>query len=489
MASGVQRFARDVSFSFASLGITALVHFILRVFLARYLGAGDLGLYTLSFTVYSFGMLFSVFGIGAALTKYVAQYKEDPPKTKFLVSSGSITAFLIGCAVGLILYFCSAPIANIFFDMPELGGLLRIVSFVFPFIALEKATLGFLNGLRRMRLFALISITQSVLTIILTIALVSWGYGPRGAVLSFVLPIILMSLFSLFSIRKSLAKPKLEYCTPAIKILLVFGGYVVLANSMGLIQTYTDSIMLGYFMTEIDVGIYAVAILLAQAIRLPSQAIQMITSPTIATHWGKNEVDNIENLINKAMKYTAIFIIPVGFLAAFLAHEIITLIFGAEFVPAVFPLQILVIGTVIVAIQSSVGGALSSTAYVSMVFKLSGVTMVANIILNLLLIPRLGITGAAIATSTAMIIDVLLHLYFIQRLIGVRIHWKWFASLLTFTALLAAATYGSGLIVSHYIGITIAFIILIVILLKYFVTREDIAQIRKIIPSGNSRDK
>ena len=489
MAIGVQRFARDVGFSFASLGITALVHFILRVFLARYLGAGDLGLYTLSFTVYSFGMLFSVFGIGAALTKYVAQYKEDTPKTNFLVSSGSIITFLIGCATGLILYFCSTPIANIFFDMPDLGALLRIVAFVFPFIALEKATLGFLNGLRRMRLFAFINITQGVLTIILTVALVLWGYGPRGAVLSFVLPIVLMSLFSLFSIRKSLARPTLEYCTSAIKMLLAFGGYIVLANSVGLIQTHTDSIMLGYFMTETEVGIYAAAILLALAIRLPSQAIQMITNPTIATYWGKDEVDNIENLINKVMKYTAVFIIPVGFLVAFLAHEIINLIFGVEFIQAVLPLQILVIGTVIATIQSSVGGALSSTAYVSMVFKLSGITMVANIILNLLLIPRLGITGAAMATSTAMIISVLLHLYFIQRLIGARIHWKWFAGLFTFTALVTAATYGFGLIASHYICIPVAFVILMVILLKYFVTREDLALIRKIIPLGNRRSK
>lgn len=481
MASGVQRFARDVSFSFASLGITALVHFILRVFLARYLGAGDLGLYTLSFTVYSFGMLFSVFGIGAALTKYVAQYKEDTPKTKFLVSSGSITALLIGCATGLILYFCSAPIANIFFDMPELGGLLRIVSFVFPFIALEKATLGFLNGLRQMRLFALISITQSILTIILTIALVLCGYGPRGAVLSFVLPIVLMSLFSLFSIRKSLAKPKLEYCKPAIKMLLAFGGYVILANSVDRIQAYSDSIMLGYFMKEIDVGIYAVAILLSQAIRLPSQAIQMITSPTIATHWGNGNIDNIEKLINKAIKYTAVFIVPVSFLVVFLAREIITLIFSVEFVPAVFPFQILVIGAVVGAIQASVGGALSSTAYVSMIFKISGITSVANVILNLLLIPRLGITGAAIATSTSMVVGVLLHLYFTQRLIGVRIHWGWFAKLFAFTALLAAATYGLGLVVNHYLAICLGIIGLIAVLLTRFITKEDIHLMRRIL--------
>lgn len=486
MASGVQRFAKDVGFSFASLGISALIHFILRIFLARYLGPADLGLYTLSFTFYSFGMIFSAFGIGVALIKYVAEFKEDVPRTKLLVSSGSITAFLIGCIFGLILYACSALIADTFFDMPELGGLLRIVAIAFPFIALEKVTLGFLNGLRRMRLFAVINIAQNVLTIILTVLLVLWGYGLSGAVFSFVLPLILLSLFSLFSIRKSLARPTLTQYAPVIKMLLAFGGYVVLANGMGLIQTYTDSIMLGYFMTDVDVGLYAVAIMLTQAIRLPSSAIQMITNPTIATYWGKGEIDNIEDLINRIMKYTAAFIIPIVFVAGFFSQPIITLIFGTEFASATLPLQILLIGTVLSAIPASVGTTLSATAYVSMIFKISGITVVVNILLNLVLIPHLGITGAAIATSTSMVISVLIGLYFMQRLIGIKIHWRWFAKLFTFTALLAGVTYGLGLIVSHYICVPVALIILVAVLLKYFITKRDISLIKEIIPWGKT---
>lgn len=55
--------------------------------------------------------------------------------------SRSITATLIGCIVGLIVYVSSTSIASLF-DMPELGGLLRIVAISFPFIALEMVVLG-----------------------------------------------------------------------------------------------------------------------------------------------------------------------------------------------------------------------------------------------------------------------------------------------------------------------------------------------------------
>jgi O-antigen/teichoic acid export membrane protein len=157
MRTGMSRFVRDVGLSFASLAISAAVHFALRVFLARYLGEGDLGLYTLSFTVYSFGILFGAFGIGAALTKYVAEFREDASRTSMLLTNGIIASFAIGCIMGLLLYAGASTIANRFFNMPELAALLRIVSIAFPFIAMEKATLGFLNGLRQMRLFAIIN--------------------------------------------------------------------------------------------------------------------------------------------------------------------------------------------------------------------------------------------------------------------------------------------------------------------------------------------
>lgn len=481
MLSTAQRFVRDVGFSFTSLAVTALVGFILRIFLARYLGAGDLGLYTLIYSVYSFGILLSAFGIGQALTKYAAEFREDTPRTNLLVSSGLITVPAIGCGVGLAVYVCSSAIASVL-DMPELAGLLRILAPVFPFAALELTALGFLNGLRRMRLFAFISIARSALTIILTVALVLLGYGLVGAIVALLSSTILVSLFALFSIRKSLVKPK-QYA-PAIKMLLIFGGYLVLASSIELVQLYTDSFMIGYFMTETDVGYYSAAITLSAAIHIVPRAVSMITNPTIATYWGKGEVDKIADLVNRVMKYTASLFIPLGFVIAFLSQPIIALIFGAEFRPAILPLQILVIRSVCGGIVTSVGTALSSTAYVSMVFKLSGVMAVINIILNLLLIPRWGITGAAIATALSSLVDVALLIYFIQRLIGIKIHLKWFARLFTFTIVLAAATYGLGLVVSYYICVPIAVIVLILVLVKYFFTREDLAVIRRIIPWG-----
>src|SRR4030042_5284944 len=105
MAADPRRFVQDVGLSFASLAISSLVHFLLRIFLARYLGPADLGQYTLAYPFYSFGVLLSAFGIGGAVAKYVAENKEDPVRKGRLLFIGVVSSFVIGCRMWVFSHF------------------------------------------------------------------------------------------------------------------------------------------------------------------------------------------------------------------------------------------------------------------------------------------------------------------------------------------------------------------------------------------------
>ena len=76
----ISKTIRDVQWAFISLAISSLVYFLLRVVLGKELGASGLGLYTLVLTVYLFGMQFAIFGMGAAVRKYVAEYNGNIKK-------------------------------------------------------------------------------------------------------------------------------------------------------------------------------------------------------------------------------------------------------------------------------------------------------------------------------------------------------------------------------------------------------------------------
>jgi O-antigen/teichoic acid export membrane protein len=481
ITDNLKRFIKDTSWALASLAIAAVVQFILRVFLARYFGPADLGLYTLAFTVYLFGLIASCFGTDFGVTKYVAEAEGNSKRINLLVTSGISISFVSGCIMGLILYLASPYIAINFFRMPELTALLRIVSFAYPFIGLEKATLGFLNGVRRMRFFAFINIFQNILVIVMTIIFALTGQDIKYAVVALIIPVALISFIGLFFIRESLFRTNMAEYSMAIKMLLLFGFFIVLGNGMKAIQTYADSMLLGHFMKDVDVGLYAVAGILIQVVCLPPQAIQTITGPMIALYWGKSEIDKIEYLVNGCIKYTAFFAILCAFALGFLSQDLIKLFFGKDFVDAAFPLKILLVGTVFSAISTSVGSALASTAYVKKNLMLTGIIVLLGIILNILLIPPFGITGAAVATSTTMTISALAKLCFIQRLIRIRIDWIWIVKLFGFSVIISALAYGIGKIFNLYACTLLALIILITIMLRYFMISEDRKQIRKIL--------
>ena len=406
---------KDVQWSFISLVTASFLHLLLRIVLGKELGPSGLGLYTLVFTLYMFGMQFAAFGIGAALTKYIAQYHDDLPKIREYVTSGVLGSMVSGTVIGILLYLLSGIISIQFFHNPEMTDLLKMTAFCFPFIAMQKVVIGTLNGMRKMKLYAVVNIVQNVSVMVVSIALVMMlDMGVRGAVIGYVVPTILIGVLSLTLIKGNFSI-KMGILRTALTEISLFGFYVVLANSIGLINTQIDSLMIGHFMSETDVGYYAVAIVFMQAIILLPNAIQRVTTPLIATFHGKNDYKNIRLLIKSTVLKTFLLILFIAAIIVIFGKSLINIIFTEEFLPAYIPMVILLVGYSICAPIGSVGGTLQSIGKVKVIFKMSFLCALINTGLNLILIPKFGLIGAASATSISQIITLLIHLSLIKR--------------------------------------------------------------------------
>ncbi len=404
----------DVQWSFISLATASLSHLLLRIVLGKELGPSGLGLYTLVFTIYIFGMHFAAFGIGVALTKYLAEYDGDLPRIKGFVSSGLFGSMISGSMMGVLMYLLSGIIAIQFFHSPVMVDLLKITALCFPFIAMQKAVIGALNGLRKMKWYAVVNIAQSVSVMAVSIVLVLLlDLGVRGAVIGFVAPTILVGILSLIIIREYFSAKSVDI-NAVLKEVFRFGFYIVIANSIGMINVQVDSLMLGYYMSETDVGYYAVAIIFLEGLRLIPESVQRITTPAIANYYGKQEYEKIHGLMKNSMLKVFAITVLISSTLILLGQFLIETLFNEEFLQAYYPLLILLVGYSVYAPILSIGGALAGIGKVALMSKLSLICAVMNTILNILMIPKYGITGAAIATSTSLIFTSFLKLYFIK---------------------------------------------------------------------------
>lgn len=408
---------KDVQWSFISLVTASFSHLLLRIVLGKELGPSGLGLYTLVFTLYMFGMQFAAFGIGAALTKYIAQYHDDLPKIREYVTSGVLGSMVSGTVMAILLYLLSGIISIQFFHNPEMTDLLKITALCFPFIAMQKVVLGTLNGMRKMKLYAGVDIVQNVLVVLASLILVMvFDMGVRGAVIGYVVPTIVVGFLSL-TFTRNYFSIKMGILRTSLREISWFGFYVVLANSIGMINTQIDSLMIGHFMSETDVGYYAVAVLFMSGITLLPQAVQRVTNSSIARYYGKKDYVNIRCLIKGTMFKISVITIVIALSMAIFGKMLIGIIFTKEFLPAYIPLLILLIGYSIYAALVSVGTCLPSIGKVQIVFRISLVCAILNTLLNIILIPRFGLLGAASATSISLVFTTLIHIYFMRKYI------------------------------------------------------------------------
>jgi len=396
----------DVQWAFISIVTASLAHFILRIVLGRELGPEGLGVYTLAFTIYLFGMQFAAFGIGSALTKYVAEFLENRVTIRNYVSSGMTCSIITGSLMGVVLFLLAPYIAISFFHIPELEGMIQLTAFCYPFIAIQKAVLGTLNAFRKMHLYALLNIIQNVTVVAASIALVLFfGMGVMGAVIGFVGPTILIGILCPVLICEYIGFDISLWNIPALRATTVFGFYVVLGNSIGFLNAQVDSILIGYYMNPTEVGIYAVAVLLAQTLTLIPSAVQRVTAPATATLYGKGDIEGVRNVVFSTMKKSFLISVGIAVTIAVLGQHLITIFFTEEFLSSYIPLLILLLGHTIYAPLASVGSVFGSIGKVHIPFRISAVCAVLNTALTILLIPYLGITGAALSTAISLIIS------------------------------------------------------------------------------------
>src|SRR5665647_3198000 len=254
-------------------------------------------------TIYGVCILFATMGIPASVIKYVAEFQKNNDQVTRIISSSIYISILLGIISFLIIFLSSNIIGN-FFNMTELPLLIRTISIVFPFSVTCSTMLAILNGFRDMKIYSLISVSQNILMLLITIIFILLGYGVVGVVNGIIISNICIFIYLLWKFRNYFTKISSFQIINNSKILLNFGIKTVIGNSVILINYYADTLMIGYFLTAEAVGVYSVAVILSQFLWLIPDSIQKITYPIISEYHGKKRNEEINQIVTKTMRYT-----------------------------------------------------------------------------------------------------------------------------------------------------------------------------------------
>lgn len=397
--------AKGGSVTFASSIFAYGIRFVIGLVLARWLGAEQLGLYTLSLSAIGVAAGLAGLGLDPALVRFVAVYvkRRDPARLWGTLQVGVGLSMIVGLGVGIGFFVLAPFIAEQAFDDLRLIPLLRLGSLVIPISILASMLAAATQGFSKMQYTAIASdIAQPVFKLISLVAVAMIiGLNAVNALgvytLSIVVVVTMLLFFlnRLFDLRRPLRTAQRNYREMLSFSLPVYGTRLI-KTFRGNIQT----LLLGSFQAVTSVGLFSVASRVNMIGLMFHQAVATTSQPIVSGLYDQGKQEQLSRFYQTMTKWTFTVNLPI-FLILQLFPGAILAIFGKEFVGGAIALTILAWGNLIEAATGICGVVIDMTGRTKL--KLINVIVLSfvSIGLNLILIPRYGIVGAAIASTSA----------------------------------------------------------------------------------------
>lgn len=407
-----------------------------RLVLVFFLGIADYGVFVLAVSLLSLFALVSDLGFSSALPKFVAE-QADEERRKDLIAVAAVASGLTGLFTTLLLLAFAFPLGSSF-GMPALPTVLVILSFQAPISLAALTLLAAINGLRRMRLYSAIVVFMNVSSLAVVFFALALGGGLVGAVTATVASSAVHFVVLAFIARGHLPWRRIPRFWNQARTLLAFGIKMSATNWTSTVLYQVDVILLAYFTrSSVLVAYYSIATLLGRILWIVPGSLSVVAYPAISGYAKEGAQSRIAGLVSRGLRFSAGFVGMGVLVIVYFGPEILRTLFGSAALPAYAPLAILLIGMAPLGGTKSLASGISSVGRPDIGLKIALAGLSISVTLNVLLIPVLGLPGAALATAIAYATTSILLFHYIQRTLKVPLDRMWFLRLSALVGVLA----------------------------------------------------
>jgi O-antigen/teichoic acid export membrane protein len=391
--------------SFSGMSLGSVFRYMFSIIMARFLGAQMLGLYSLGNAITRIAEILALLGLDNGVLRFVSRDTEDKVNVDRSIYTSLKIGLISSILIAVLLFLSAEKIVNeILNEDSFLITVIKVFAISLPFTVLTLissfATQAF--KILKYKIF----VNQIVNPLTLLIAFVT-SYFLLGIELSILLPTVVSSIIGLMFILKfltnfsSISLSKI-IGTTVDKDILKFSVPLMFVSAIGIIMHWIDIIMLGILSNATEVGMYHPIERTAGLVRMILFAFAGIFAPIFSEHYFKKNKNGMKDSYQSSSKYILAFSLPI-FIFLFIFSEPMLLVFGTEF-QNYFALKVLLLGIFIQTIFGLGSSTLTMSGYTKFNLLNVSIALFLNIISNSILIPLYGLTGAALATSFALIV-------------------------------------------------------------------------------------
>ncbi|MDB2260622.1 oligosaccharide flippase family protein [Halorubrum ezzemoulense] len=439
---------------FVSNFVSSVLGFVATVYIARILGPEPLGIYQVTIGLVSWLAIFGEVGLSRAISKRVSE-GSDPGK---YAAAGVTVIGLLFAVLAVGVFFFREEVA-VYVEFPASGYMILILLVVL----LDSLVSSLLIGLKLVHINGLTVPIKTGSRAVVQIGLIVAGASTAalfiGHIFGFTIVVVIGGYYVLRNLP-SVAVPEQKH----FEDLFDFAKYSWLGNLQSRMFSYTDVLVLGYFVSSGLIGIYAAAWNIGQFLILFSGTLQSTLFPEMSEISTKEDAQAVSRIVEQSLMFGGLFLIP-GLFGGILLGERLLRIYGPEFPRGAFVLSVLIVANLFMGYQTQLMNTLNAIDRPDLAFRVNVVFVVANVTLNVVLISLYGWVGAAVATASSIGLSLVLAYRHVNAIIEFdlpvgEIARQWIAGIL-----MAGVVYGGLRIEETYrlIGHNFAIVVLLVI--------------------------
>jgi O-antigen/teichoic acid export membrane protein len=415
--------AKGGGITLAGKMFTNISRFVTAFLLARLLGAQQYGMYQIALNA---GTLFSglaLLGMDTALVRYVAisSARRDDESTWGTLQVGIGIPAMVSVVTGLALFALAYPVAESIFHNAALAPLLQVMGLIIPTLTMSDLLVGAVRGFKNMEYPVIAQFVAQPMARLVLIGIAAFGgltvmqaviiFGIGDLVATGVLIYYLNRLFPLrrpFSVARRNPRELLTFAFPEW-----------LASTLDRFGVTIQTFFLGSLSSIAGAGIFAIANQINTVGHDFYTSLNISARPLIAELHDQGERPQLERVYQTATKWSLTVNLPL-FLIIILFPEQILAIFGTSFVAGASTLAVLALANLVDVGTGMCGSILNMTGYTKLKFANNSISLAVSIILDLALIPRWGIMGAALSNLVIILLLNIARIIEVYFLIGLR---------------------------------------------------------------------
>jgi O-antigen/teichoic acid export membrane protein len=412
-----QKLTRDITYSIGGFAVLAASGVVINLVVSVARDAAALGMFNLAYAVYIIVSQFAVWGIHYSVLRHTAFYKDLPRERGSMLCTAVALALALG-ALAVALTVWAEPFFAQMFSSVDTGHAIRNAAFGLLLFPVNKVLLAYLNGLRQMKAFSILQALRysvimavvsgvAVSSVSMTQATLAFFVAELATTLAACIALIRLNLFAFFVFSK-----------PWVRRHLTFGSKGLMAGMFAEVNSRVDVLLIGFFLTDRATGIYSFAAMLADGLYQLLTIVRINFNPILVAAVKDGDWTGAKRLRQQAGTYVRPIMLGLSTLLVGAFYGFTTWAVPGKGLQEGLPvLLILLAGLNVIAILVPFDNLLMVSGHPAYQTAQQMATVAANAIVAAVLLPMMGVEGAAVGTAASYLCGIAMLVFFANRLL------------------------------------------------------------------------